>query len=370
MLSKLRKYASRVGDAAERRMRVRVAKAKIRTIHEHLDRASVRAVEGDKDFLDASRAFLERYFPQDTDLSWHVAYAAMTGIRRPEYIPELMFYHMVEPVLNPRVAAVGFDDKNTYDTLFQGVPMARTLGRIVYGRPRSADYRHQSTARLLDDLQRAGCGLVMRPSVGTAGGSGVRVLSREEVAAWTEAAFRRETAGVENMVFSALLGQHPALSALHSASLNTIRIMTLRLGGPATVLSAVLRMGIGGMRVDNYTAGGICCGVQPSGALTAAGIDRRYLRYESHPTTGVRFEGVTVPSYGAACEMCINLHERLPMLGLVSWDVSVAEDGSPVLIEANVNQQDINIHQGNNGPLFGAHTSELLNMLADAPRVA
>lgn len=365
MISKalVKKSISRAGEVAKRVITARMLKAKIGKVRKRIDPASISATEADADFVAASRAFLERHFPRHTDLSWHIAYASVNGIRRGEYIPENVFYHRVEPAINPRAAAETFSDKNMYDLLFPTAKLPPTVGRIVHGRPFSGEYAGLGYAGLLEALQRAGCDLVVKPSVETGGGRNVSVVPGDEVAGWTATELGRIIAGEENLLFQELVQQHAALAAFHPASLNTLRIVTFRPRARTVVVSAVLRMGVNNARVDNQAAGGISCGIDEAGQLRRFAYDKYFQRYSAHPSTGRAFEGFELPSYAEACDLGIALHERLPLFGMISWDIAIDSAGSPVLIEANLKWQEINFHQVNNGPLFGRYTAEMLSML-------
>ncbi len=90
---------------------------------------------------------------------------------------------------------------------------------------------------------------------------------------------------------------------------------------------------------------------------------RAHLPALEHPITRRAFAGFTVPSYAEACSLAVSLHRRLPGFGMVSWDVAIDAEGSPVLIESNLRYQEINFLQLNNGPLFGRYTDEVLSMM-------
>ncbi len=90
---------------------------------------------------------------------------------------------------------------------------------------------------------------------------------------------------------------------------------------------------------------------------------RVHLPALEHPTTRRAFAGFTVPSYVEACNLAVSLHRSLPAFGMVSWDVAIGTEGSPVLIEANLRYQEIIFLQLNNGPLFGRYKDEVLSMM-------
>ncbi len=359
--ARIRRYLLRAEGTTHALIASRRLKWKIRKIRKQIDPQGIAAAEADESFTRAARRFLASHFPRDGALDWHLAYAAANGNRQAEYIPESIFYQRIEPAINPRIAASMYADKNHYDLLFSGIPLPTTLARTIEGKPYAHDYTPISSGELLEEVRRAGCDAIAKPSVDTGGGRNVRVLSRQELGELTPERFVGFLG--ENTIVQQLLRQHPALAEFHPASLNTLRIVTFRSPGGFVVLSSVLRMGVNRAQVDNQAAGGISCGIDADGRLKTVAYDKYFKRHSQHPTTGRPFEGFAVPSYAEACRMCLESHQRLPLFGMISWDVGIDSEGSPVLIEANLEWQEINFHQLNNGPLFGPHTREVLRMM-------
>ena len=53
-------------------------------------------------------------------------------------------------------------------------------------------------------------------------------------------------------------------------------------------------------------------------------------------------------------------HMHVPMFGVASWDIAIDADGEPVLIEYNFGGAGIDIHQYNNGPLYGKYIERII----------
>jgi len=71
--------------------------------------------------------------------------------------------------------------------------------------------------------------------------------------------------------------------------------------------------------------------------------------------------GYQLPSYDKAVELVKKTHPRIAHFRSVSWDIAIVEDGTPVLIEANLCRGGIDLLQLNNGPLFGDDTKIILD---------
>ena len=174
------------------------------------------------------------------------------------------------------------------------------------------------------------------------------------------AAFRE--IGKNDVVIQTILRQHAELSRFNASSVNTIRIMTMLTQENARIVSTILRVGQNGSRKDNAGGGnlGITCGILPDGRLKKTARTIWGLEFEEHPDSGVRFGDFIVPGFDKARDMVLKLCKLLPRFRMVSWDIAIDEEGEPVLIEVNLCSGGLNIHQVNNGPLFGDETEAIL----------
>ena len=79
------------------------------------------------------------------------------------------------------------------------------------------------------------------------------------------------------------LKQHKKLEEIHKESINTIRVMSMFDEGNVSIISAVLRMGVGNSCVDNECSGGINCGINEDGTLSKNAYDGSGKIYLKHP---------------------------------------------------------------------------------------
>lgn len=132
------------------------------------------------------------------------------------------------------------------------------------------------------------------------------------------------------------LMQHPDMEALHPASVNTIRIVTLtdESGGPH-VLYAFLRTGRGSAFVDNTTSGGLSALICPDGVIRHPALsDKTGEYFDVHPDTRLRFIGFRVPYFSEAIALCKRAAQVRPGMRYIGWDVCITPQG-PVLVEGN-----------------------------------
>lgn len=126
------------------------------------------------------------------------------------------------------------------------------------------------------------------------------------------------------------------------------------------ICSVILRMGIGGKRVDNISQGGIACGVDASGRLKNRAFNYRGEQFNEHPTSKIKFDSVVIPNFDKVCDLVKKTHPAIPDFRLVSWDIAVDKAGEPLLLEANLCYGELNLHQLTNGAVFGDDTEKVL----------
>ena len=157
------------------------------------------------------------------------------------------------------------------------------------------------------------------------------------------------------------INQHEAYSAINESSVNTLRIISLLTEDGPKIYSTILRMGMKGKKVDNITVGGITVGVKEDGTLRKYAYNSKAQRFDKHPSNDFVFEGYKLPFVEEAHAMVKKAHPMVPHFRLVSFDIAIEKDGSPVFVEANLCKGSAEIHEFNNGPLFGEDTKTILD---------
>ena len=134
--------------------------------------------------------------------------------------------------------------------------------------------------------------------------------------------------------------QHPLQKQLHPASINSIRLVTVRSlkDGHIAVLPSILRIGTGASIVDNTSQGGIAVGFDlDTGRLNDYGLYKPQfgLLAEVHPDSGIRFSEYSIPYIRKVIEQAKYFHSFLD-LHSIGWDIAIGEAG-PIFIEGNDN---------------------------------
>ncbi len=123
-----------------------------------------------------------------------------------------------------------------------------------------------------------------------------------------------------------LIIQAKELAAVHEASVNTMRIFTVRFDDRVDLLPCAWRVGTGGNCVDNGGSGGIFCAVDDDGVVIATSDEKGH-SYEVHPTTGHPLIGFKVPRFEEAKELAKELAQVVPSNRYCGWDLALTEDG-------------------------------------------
>lgn len=144
----------------------------------------------------------------------------------------------------------------------------------------------------------------------------------------------------QDFIIQRSITQHKTLSEIHPASINTLRIVSVRSlkDNKIYILPSILRIGTNGCVVDNTSQGGVAVGFDLStGRLNEYGLQKSKfgLRIDTHPNSKIKFSEYTIPYVKEAIEQAKYFHSLLN-LHSVGWDIAIGEDG-PIFIEGNDN---------------------------------
>lgn len=323
----------------------------IKYLHKYLNKEKKLTSEQKKQVKDFWKKY-KRISPV-----WCRYYSVQNGIFDPRYIPNTLYYTKIDQHFNNRKLGWGFNDKNYYSKIFEGIKQPVVLVRIINGVLLDEEYNLLDVSSAMEIMAREQ-EVICKPSQETGSGRDI-TFWRTDSDAEEIRSFLSERKG--DYIIQRVIKQHPELDKVHKGSVNTVRIASILLDDGVHILSSTLRMGVGKSRVDNVTAGGISCGILPDGIL------KKYAHayytgesFDKHPQ-GLVFEGFKVPGYDNAVELVKKAAQRIPHFRLVSWDIAIDESGEAVFIEANMRKGGINLHQFDNGPLFGELTDKVLD---------
>ncbi len=271
----------------------------------------------------------------------------------PKYIPDDMWFSHIIPHYNNLIFAKALQDKCLHSVLFPDIRRPVTVVKRIAG-----EY-YDDALNLLTEGEAASClhghgRVIVKPSVNSGQGHGIQFYDSDDLS--EQDALDILWRSGRNFIIQEKLAQHSDLARLNPGSLNTVRVITFLHGTQVHVLAAILRVGGADSEVDNTSQGGFKATVLPDGRLDRLGMDHHF-RYSDHYENGIRFADVTIPSYDRVLDAVCNHAAKMSHFKLIGWDMAVATDGEPVLVEYNVIPAPAH---ATNGPIFGDLTDEVL----------
>lgn len=140
-------------------------------------------------------------------------------------------------------------------------------------------------------------------------------------------------------IIEEVITQNSKLATLHPQSINTLRIYTTRSlrDGKLHITCAVIRIGRGNSRIDNYSSGGMVAEIDiDNGIVKSRAVDESGNEFLKHPDTGIDIKGFEVPEWENVKKMVLKAHGTVKDFDYISWDVVVRENGSITFLEANL----------------------------------
>ena len=287
---------------------------------------------------------------------WLRVHVNLTGLEDYTFCPEDIFFSQIERVMNEcGHAGFGVEDKGE---LFRYVPKGcepEVVVRYVRGSFYDGDCNWISREAARSLLQGAVVGKPCRSS----GGSGV-ALRNDLTPEWIE------MNGGESYIVQKKIDQCDFTSQFNPASINTVRMMTMRCpwNGEIVVCRSMMRLGVTDAVIDNMMKGGICVCVGDKGQLGKYAYDYDGKRFEKHPVSGLTFEGLTHPGYMKMVETAKAIHAKVLDFNLLSFDLVQRKDGSICVVEINATSEGITQLQYDFGGLFGKYTEQVVDWCA------
>lgn len=305
---------------------------------------------------------------------WFKVYRSLSGMNDPNFVPEDIYYTIIEPILNNKAFDAAYGDKNFYDMhysfpgLFPKV-FIRNLDGVFYDNNyNDFDLDNTKLHKLIENERK----VIVKPSY-TSGGRNIELFVEHKCDFQNS---RGKTLTKEylnknydmNYVIQEYIHQHSYFERFNSSSVNTVRLMTYRSieNEKIIILSAVLRVGKEGMIVDNQASGGISCGIE-NGHLKNYFVDKYGNQYETKNIVDEELN-LHVRHIEEIFQMAKKVAKANPYHRILGLDFCIDENDQIRLLEVNNTNIEINFLQMNNGPLFGDYTEEVINFCSGRKR--
>jgi hypothetical protein len=301
---------------------------------------------------------------------WFKVFSTISDNNDINFVPEDIYYLIIEPKMNNPDFILAYKDKNLYEKRYDKNLFPKTLLRNIDGVYYDRDYRPLVFEEINNPIYKClnnESTIIIKPTVASGGGANVQLFRKEKdlyVNSKNEALslnFLRENYR-KNFIIQAYLNQHSYFRQFNCSSINTVRIFTYRSvrTEETKVLHAVQRVGRSGSIVDNQASGGISCGINRDGKLNDFAVDK-YGRVYKASDSGLLFRNAgNVPKFDEMKRIAKDIAGENFYARLLGFDFCVDNDDNIKLIEINNKNLEINFLQMNNGPLFDVYTDEVI----------
>lgn len=157
-------------------------------------------------------------------------------------------------------------------------------------------------------------------------GRGIKIINSEDMGGFDRMCETLKKEYSSGFVAEELIRQVEELSAVHSSSVNTLRVFTVRFDDRIEFLPFAWRVGRGGACVDNGGSGGIFCALDDNGVVVAT-CDEKGNSYEVHPDTGHPLIGFQLPKFEEAKAFAKELAMVVPSNRYCGWDIALTDEG-------------------------------------------
>ena len=303
-------------------------------------------------------------FQQKINEDWFRFYVFKNGKESSDFIPDNILFRVIIPALNNMSMLSYYEDKNHFDDIMGGFLQPKTLLRYIRGRFYDEYYSLIDKKEVYRTLNGYEEQWVIKPTNESGGGRNIYYGNAESRTIYLNSKPHSLSALTtlykHGFIIQEKINQTDLLAAFHPHSLNTFRIITLRLNNKIHCLSAIVKFGTKGIMTDNSGDRGVWVGVTDDGYMKKYGFSHTEGRIKKHPDSHLSFEGVHLTFFDKTVDFAKKMHHRLIHFDLVSWDIAINTNNNPVFIEYNLIYQGTINSQIANGPLFGDLTDDVL----------
>ena len=275
--------------------------------------------------------------------AWLLVYTAVSGAFKEGWIPDNFYGAKVVPAIQGRHGRVSFL-KSLSGALF-GSPAFPDVGSRINGALFDTAYRPLSFDEARDRFFDSADRLVFKFDNSGRG---------RDIRFFDKGSFDQATIeALGNGVFQRHISQHPKFDLFTSTAVAAIRITTAVEGsGAISPRAAYLCLGMGSdTHVHAQSRMRVALDVA-TGALREWGLLANWQECRDHPTSGEPFAGKVIPDFAQCLSTVVALHQRVPFIGAVGWDVTVDRDGEVRVLEWNAYHNGIGFSEATAGPCF------------------
>jgi hypothetical protein len=270
------------------------------------------------------------------------------------------WYNEIRGKTNPKNQLYSLENKALCDVYFPQLSFPEVYLRRLNGSyfDKEMNYLTKDEAKKLLCTYKE---FVIKPSIGTEQGEGVKKISMKEDYD-LDALFSEEG---KDFIAQEVLKQAPEIECLNPTSLNCFRVTTMFMENKFGYSTALKVGKIGAVR-DNWNSG-YWVNVNNDGRCSKYGYDYNMNPHEK-TDNGIVLEDLQMPRFQEMIAYLETMHKKLfPNCGVIGWDVTIDMDYKVRIIEYNLWDPGTNIEQFVCGDFFKPFRDQMLNYLSDKP---
>lgn len=307
-------------------------------------------------------------FGKKVPYDWHRYFASYTGKFDANFIPELIYIPIIEKKFNNTKYIDALSDKNLLEYFVgyeDGIRTPSVYLSSVKGLLRDYHKRIVDLKQAQEILKNVTC--FAKPTVDSCSGNLCAVYKFQNgidtISGKTVSEVIKIMGG--DFCFQEIISNCDSVKNIHPQSLNTFRITTYLWKNKVYHFPVIMRLGKGNSVLDNAHQGGMFIGLSDEGYFNDCAFTEFQERYYTHPDSGITFDGYRVPETKLALDAVGKIHQRIPQLGMISWDVVVNDKNEVIIIEMNVKGQSVWLPQMAHGVgAFGENTADILKWIS------
>ena len=288
------------------------------------------------------------------DYTWSRIYKKIKGFS-PYYLGAL-WNQEIDYKVNPTSQVVALENKALCDVYFPELNFPKPYVRCLNGSlfDEKMNYISMSEAIAILKMQER---FVIKPSVDTMQGSGVKVVNVQET---PDIESVMNSAG-KNFIVQEALKQLKVIEELNPTSLNCFRVTSMYFNGRFGFATA-LKVGKKGATRDNWNSA-YWIGVDKNGVLLDYGFD--YKTQKIYQTdNGIKFSGFTIPNFDRLISFVETNHKKyFPHCGIIGWDITIDSKGVVRVIETNLKNPGTQIEQLCSGPFLEPFRDDICKIM-------
>lgn len=299
---------------------------------------------------------------------WFLVFQEVSRNDSIQFIPEDVYYTIVEPALNNKQFSKAFADKNFYHQYIDENLLPHIILRNINGVYYDTGFNIIEPKTNINKILHQKQEVIIKPAIDTGGGKGVDLFSKNK-----DGKFNNKEGVVltldyiqntyrANFVIQSKIKQHAFFMQFNPKSVNTVRIYTYRSVNDEQVyvLHALLRIGKPDSITDNQASGGVSVYINDNGKLNSYAVNKMGYRFQEYG--GIKLSRVEkVPRFNELITLAKQIAQKEYYSRLLGFDFTIDQNDRIIVIEVNNLNNEINFYQMNHGPLFGKFTDEIIN---------